>query len=262
MLEAEGEARPSTCASTAGNPSRPRGCTTPMAASPWKRSLGPHRVTPSLQQSRWRRFIAALVNGAVLFGFITLVPSEPYAPGCHPWRDAHVLRGPMREQFVLLLASAMQRERFRYWRFGAVVLVPSGPCSTPIRFSRTNLNSNSISLGRSPPASPMAWASRVATTRHPRRCCSCSGKPRRGTAPSPRRMPDGQRIHGPDLRFKDDCNLFRAAVLRVEEMRQPPCRSGKPAGAAEAIGRPGKPLPSRRRRVRPPRRRAPSPRRG
>lgn len=171
-------------------------------------------MTPAPQQSRWRRFVAALLNGAALFGFLTLVPSEPYAPVCGRWRDAHVLRGPMREQFVLLLTKAMQNEGFRYWRFGTVILVPVWPLFDWVDFQlnaprqiASGITKGVRIQGRDyPPPAPLQPMLQEIRLRY---------------GPFPRPGPDGLRIFGPEWYMGEDCNLFRAAVLRVEEMRQP-----------------------------------------
>lgn len=156
-----------------------------------------------------------LLGGGALLLVLTLVPAKKYVPVCG-WPDRHVLRGPMREQFVALLAQAMAEKGFRHYRNGDTILVPVWPVfdgngrwdwtdfqlNLPWRMALNIAEGVTIGPDRYRPPAPVL---RLLETEGP-------------YGPYPRPKEGSSVRYGPDHRFVEDCNLFRAAVLKVEAM--------------------------------------------
>jgi len=141
--------------------------------------------------------------GGTLFLAITLLPLKPYVPICGR-RDDHVLHGPMREQYVALLAQSMAEEGFRYYRDGNTILVPVWPVFDGRRHRDWANIAEGVQIGPHfyrPPAPVL-------------RLLGIEGP----YGPYPRSKEGSSAQYGPDYRFVEDCNLFRAAVLKVEAM--------------------------------------------
>jgi hypothetical protein len=159
---------------------------------------------------------AGLILVAALFGLLTVVPTQAYEPSCSH-RPRVAVKGPMREQYVALLVQSMEKLNFTYRRIGDTVLVPVLPI-----FDGTKQFSNwrefvvnfewklasSVADGVKvedrffPPPEPLLRLLEVSEA---------------ADGDFPRRR-NGRVLYGPDPRFKDDCNLFRAAVIRIEDM--------------------------------------------
>lgn len=150
-----------------------------------------------------------------LFLVITVVPTMRYVPICG-WPDGHTLHGPMREQYVGLLAQAMAEDNFRHLRNGNTLLVPVWPIFdgggrwgwTDFQLNvpwRIALNiAQGVTVGAHfyrPPAPVLS----LLGTEGP-------------YGPYPRPKEGSSARYGPDYRFVEDCNLFSAAVLKVEAM--------------------------------------------
>lgn len=159
--------------------------------------------------------MGALSAGAASFLVLTMVPTKRYVPLCGA-RDVHLLHGPMREQYVALLAQAMAEDGFRHYRHGNTILVPVLPVldgQWPMNWENFQLNipwriasniARGVTIG---PHSyrPPAPVLRLLETEGPH-------------GPYPRQKEGSSAQYGPDYRFVEDCNLFRAAVLKVEAM--------------------------------------------
>ena len=165
-----------------------------------------------------KRLLALVLAGATLFLVLTLVPVKRYAPICG-WPDSHTLRGPMREQFVALLAHHMAEEGFRYLRHRNAILVPVWPLSDGDLFDwidfqhnfpwkiASNIGEGVTILGRRyPPPEPVLRTLRETEGPY---------------GPYPRTKEGGSVQIGAKERYREDCNLFRAAVLKVEDMPGP-----------------------------------------
>lgn len=162
-----------------------------------------------LTLSKW------VLGCASLFLALTLVPAKRYVPVCGS-PDAHVLHGPMREQYVALLAQAMAEHGFRYYRNGNTVLVPVWPVfdgerrmgwtdfqlNWPWRMALNIAHGVQIGPDFHRPPAPVLHLLGVEGP----------------YGPYPRPKEGSSVRYGPDYRFVEDCNLFRAAVLKVEAM--------------------------------------------
>ena len=128
-----------------------------------------------------------------------------------------MLHGPMREQYVGLLAQAMAEDEFRHLRNGNTLLVPVWPIfdgggrwdwidfqlDVPWRIA-LNIGQD-VTVGAhwcSPPAPVLRLLEEIEGP----------------FGPYPRPKEGSSAKYGPDHRFAEDCNLFRAAVLKVEAM--------------------------------------------
>lgn len=162
---------------------------------------------------------AGLLLIAILFVLLTIVPTQAYEPSCGH-RPRVAVKGPIREQYVALLVQSLERLNFTHRRVGNTVLVPVLPI-----FDGTKHFSNwrefvvnfewklasSVADGVTiegrffPPPTPLVQLLEAGDAT---------------PEPFPRRR-NGRASYGPDPRFKDDCDLFRAAVIRVEDLPQP-----------------------------------------
>jgi hypothetical protein len=122
----------------------------------------------------------------------------------------------MREQYVALLAQAMAEDGFRYFRNGDLILVPVWPLfdgARPMTWEDFQLNI------------PWRIASNIAQGvqigprfyRQPAPVLQLLGV-EGPWGPYPRPKDGSAAVYGPNYRFVEDCNLFRAAVLKVEAM--------------------------------------------
>jgi hypothetical protein len=165
-----------------------------------------------------RRLLVWALASIMLFLVITLVPVKRYVPICG-WPDGHTLRGPMREQYVALLAHYMAEEGFRYFRHRNTILVPIWPVFDGGLFDwidfqlnfpwkiASNIGEGVTILGRRyPPPEPVLRTLRETEGPY---------------GPYPRTRGSGSVQIGAKERYHEDCNLFRAAVLRVEDMPGP-----------------------------------------
>lgn len=171
------------------------------------------------ESARWGRRIAVFLGAssasAALLSVLTLVPMMRYVPRCGG-PDVHILHGPMREQYVALFAQAMAAEGFRYFRNGNTILVPVWPVFDGAR----HLNWENFQLNI-----PWRIALNIAqgvvigahSYRPPTPVLRLLGT-ERPYGPCPRPKEGSSAQYGPDYRFIEDCNLFRAAVLKVEAM--------------------------------------------
>lgn len=161
--------------------------------------------------------IAGWLFGAVaLFVSLTIVPTQEYMPTCGG-RYGVAVKGPLREQYLEMLVEYMARENFTHLRRGDTILVPLLPIFDGSKHFRNwrefavnhewklaSAVAEGVTLqGRFfPPPEPLV---RLLGSRAPD-----------GEFFTRRR--NGRVFHGSDPRFKDDCELFRAAVLKVEAM--------------------------------------------
>ena len=169
-----------------------------------------------------RRTAAGLLAVAALFAASTLVPLRVYKPSCRgpsqsifgiPGR----MDGPLRPEYVEMLTRAMRRDGFRHWRFGNTILVPLLPI-----FDGSDLAGS--------------WADFVNNTEWRIASSIVNGYTAHGCAPPPEavrrldesirgtcgvppeRRLDGQVVYPRGVQISNDCTLFRAAVIRVEDM--------------------------------------------
>lgn len=159
--------------------------------------------------------IKVALAGAALMLVLTFLPLKRYVPICGA-EHAHVLHGPMREQYVAQLAEAMAREGFRYYRSGDTILVPVWPIfdgrrhrdwtnfqlNFPWRMASNTAEGVQIGPHFYRPPSPVL------------RLLGVEGP----YGPYPRPKEGSAAQYGPNYRFVEDCKLFRAAVLKVEAM--------------------------------------------
>jgi len=179
--------------------------------------LGRHPVTSRTGRMIRRGVLCSLVAlvGTVLFLGATLLPLKRYVPICGS-EDTHVLHGPMREQYVALLAQAMALDGFRYYRNGNTILVPLWPLFDGQR----HMNWENFQLNF-----PWRMAANIAEGvqigphfyRPPAPVLQLLGVVG-PWGPYPRQKEGSSAQYGPNYRFVEDCNLFRAAVLKVEAM--------------------------------------------
>ncbi|GAA0566617.1 hypothetical protein GCM10009416_00730 [Craurococcus roseus] len=203
---------------------------------------------------RWiaRRVAAGLLVVAALLAAVTLVPLRVYKPSCgDPPRSIVGARprmeGPLRPEYVEMLTRAMREESFRYWRIGNTILAPLFPI-----FDGNRLFGNWTDF-----VNNTEWriASSIVNGYTAHGCAPPPEAVRRldegikGTCGVPReRLPDG-RIVGPvGVDVSNDCTLFRAAVIRVEDMPRPLPALERPAVPREGWPGPAwtEPAPQRR----------------
>lgn len=159
---------------------------------------------------------AGLLLVAALCVLLTVVPTQAYKPSCGH-RPRVALEGPLREQYVALLVQSMERLNFTHRRVGDTVLVPVLPIFDGTRhFSNwrefvvnfewklASSVADGVAVGDRfyPPPEPLIRMLEASEAAH-------------GSFPTRR---GGRALHGPDPRFKHDCALFRAAVIKVEDM--------------------------------------------
>lgn len=165
---------------------------------------------------------------------VTLVPLRVYKPSCgDPLRSvfgvAPRLDGPLRPEYVEMLTRAMREEGFRFWRIENTILLPLLPI----------LDGND---------SPEGWTDFVNNTEWRIASSIVNGYTAHGCAPPPEavrrldseikgtcgappeRQPDGRLSHPRGVRISNDCALFRAAVIRVEDMEASPAAHDRRAG--------------------------------
>lgn len=162
-------------------------------------------------------FCLELVLASIaLFLVLTLVPTKRYVPMCG-WPDGHMLHGPMREQYVGLLAQAMAEDGFRHMRNGNTLLVPVWPIfdgngrwdwidfqlNVPWRIALNIGQGVTVGAHQYRPPAPVLRLLEGAEGPY---------------GPYPKQVGSGPVTVGGDRRYREDCNLFRAAVLKVEAM--------------------------------------------
>ncbi len=128
--------------------------------------------------------------------------------------------GPLRPEYVEMLTRAVREEGFRHWWIENTILLSLLPIFGGARLfgSRSDFVNNT------------EW--RIASS-------IVNGYTVRGCAPPPKavrrlddgikdicgvppeRWPDGEVVYPRGVRTSNDCALFRAAVIRVEDMPQP-----------------------------------------
>lgn len=203
-------------------------------------------------RSKAKRLAAGLLTAAALFAAATLIPFRVYKPTCGSSPQSSLLvpvrlKGPLRPEYVEMLTRAMREEGFRHWRIGDTVLVPFLPILDGSPLFRS-------------------WADFVNNTEWRIASSIVNGYTARGCAPPPEavrrldpgikgvcgvpleRLPDG-RIVGPvGVDVSNDCTLFRAAVIRVEDTPQPLPALERPAVPREGWPGPAgtEPAPQRR----------------
>lgn len=171
----------------------------------------------SPRRSRWRRIVLAL---AALLAVVLLVPLERYRPSCGGWRYRTYLDGPMRDEYVGMLTELLAEEGFLYVRIGNEVFVklvyPLQAFNRPPKWdSLFTLLINyewrfarSISAGYGPnhnrinPPQPLLDA-------------MARYQALRGSIKEPGNW---EEVWERGRVFDDDCELLRAATIRVEDM--------------------------------------------
>lgn len=176
--------------------------------------------------AKWvaRRIAAGLLMLAALFAVMTLAPIRIYKPSCGEaprsiFGNPPRIDGPLRPEYVELLTRAMREEGFRYWRVRHTVLVPLLPMFDGTgRWGWTDFVTNNewriassivngyTALGCAPP--PEGVRRLYGDVR-----ATC-GVPRE-------RRSDGSGVYLDAFSIRNDCNLFRAAVIRTEDMPEP-----------------------------------------
>lgn len=178
----------------------------------------------SAAAARWLawRAAAGLLVAAALLAVATLVPMWVYKPSCgrdHPVLGRPRIEGPLRPEYVEMFTRLTRQEGFRHWRAGDTILVPL----LPIFDGSKLFNWADFTLN-------MEW--RVAYSivngyaadgcaRPPEAVRRLYGDVKGSCGWPVERTPDGRRIPPPTFWIRDDCNLFRAAVIRIEDMPQP-----------------------------------------
>lgn len=173
-----------------------------------------------------RRFALRLLAGLLVavgsLAVVTVAPIQVYKPSCgrpYPLVGRPKISGPLRPAYVDMFTRLMRQEGFRYWRLGDMVLVPM----SPVFDGNERWDWNDFTLN-------MEWrvAYSIANGYTADGCAPTLEAVRRlfgnieGSCGRPvERTPDGRRISPPTFWIEDDCNLFRAAVVRVEDMPQP-----------------------------------------
>lgn len=185
---------------------------------------------------RWlaRRIAAGLLVVSALFAVVTLVPLRVYKPSCgDPPRSvfgvAPRLDGPLRPEYVEMLTRAMREEGFRFWRIENTILLPLLPIfdgndspegwtdfvnNTEWRIASSIVNGYTAHGCAPPPEAVRRLDSEIKGT---------CGAP-------PERQPDGRLSHPRGVWISNDCALFRAAVIRVEDMEASPAAHDRRAG--------------------------------
>ena len=196
----------------------------------------------------WKRLSAGVATIAALFAAATLVPAQIYKPSCGhspKWGLGGSLKidGPLREEYAEMLTRAMREDGFRHWRLGNTILIPSWPVfEGGRRWHWTFFLANS------------EWSSLVANTEWRIAHSIANGHAADGCAPPrealrrligdykpicgvpPEHLPGGRAVYPGEVSITHDCALFRAAVIRIEDMPEPlppvepPYRSSPPGG--------------------------------
>jgi hypothetical protein len=182
------------------------------------------RLDPVSAAARWLawRAAAALLVVAALFAVAALAPMRVYKPRCgrsHPVFGRLAIDGPLRPEYVEMFTRLMRQEGFRHRRTGDTILVPLLPIFDGSKlFDCADFTLN------------MEWRVEYSIV---------NGYTAHGCSPPPEavrrlhgrieqncewpieRTQDGRSIPPPTFWISDDCALFRAAVIRIEDMVQP-----------------------------------------
>lgn len=200
----------------------------PLPAPPRAGAPAPRvRLDPvSAAAARWLawRAAAGLIVVAVLFAAAALVPMQVYKPSCGrapKWglNGRPRIDGPLRPEYVEMFTHAMREEGFRYWRVRDAILVPLLPIfdgnshwdwtdfiiNNEWRIAYSIVNGYTADGCAPPPEAVRRLYGDIKGT---------CGVP-------PERLPEGRVVYPPSFWIRGDCNLLRAAVIRIEDMPWP-----------------------------------------
>jgi hypothetical protein len=183
--------------------------------------------------NRWRRITTGIIIIAALFAAATLVPAQIYQPSCGRFPKwglggSPKISGPLREEYVEMLTRAMDEDGFRYWRFGNAILIPFWPVfEGNRRWDWTYFIANAEWFGF---VANAEWriAHSIANgytahgcARPPEALRRLIGEYKPTCGVPPERLPGGRVVYPGGVAVAHDCALFRAAVIRIEDMPQP-----------------------------------------
>jgi hypothetical protein len=160
---------------------------------------------------------------AALFAATVLVPLRLYKPSCGDPTLSILggpprINGPLRPEYVEMLTRAMREEGFRFWRIGETILVPLLPIfdgnrifdtwtdfviNTEWRIASSIANGYTVHGCAPPPEAVRRLDAGIKGT--------CGGV-------RPERQPDGGLVYARGVEITNDCDLFRAAVIRIEDI--------------------------------------------
>jgi hypothetical protein len=157
-----------------------------------------------------RALLAGSALAAAVVLFLSLVPTMRYVPSCGSWLSTRI-EGPLRERYLFLMTGVFDSEDVFYVRRGDNIYLRYFSF-----FDGNELFDRYHVLLNFQPKMASAIAEGVTIDDvffpPPARLMELIRATEDEHGPYPKRTEEGERIYGPDQRFKD-CELMRAAII-------------------------------------------------
>ncbi|HYF86120.1 hypothetical protein [Azospirillum sp.] len=159
--------------------------------------------------TRWggRRWLVVVGFPVALVLTLIYAPIERYRPSCGGWKVRHYFDGPMRQVFVDKMTEAMAEDGFPHIRVGNSVFIRFHDVDDFIINNDWKI-AEAIGLGYGPGDSRFT---------PPPILTDIMDKARQAVEGDPS-LSETKRKRETNFLFRDDCELIRAAAIRIEDM--------------------------------------------